>query len=110
MSGFLVREHQAQSTRAHPVGSASGNPGENTLLPDTLAEFTRLGISPHEIALDGRFQRGPTCEALARFMSERVFIAGRQQPVPNAAYNAIAPEPRAGSVTSSAATDYAEAR
>lgn len=63
-----------------PAASAPGNPGENTLLPMTVAEFTRLGISPREVALDGGFQPGPTREALAAITPERVFISGRQQP------------------------------
>jgi IS5 family transposase len=63
-----------------PSASAPGNPGENTLLPDTVAELTRLQISPREIALDGGFQSGPTRESLAALQPERVFISGRQQP------------------------------
>jgi len=63
-----------------PSASAPGNPGENTLLPDTVAELTRLRISPREIALDGGFQLGPTSESLAALEPERVFISGRQQP------------------------------
>lgn len=63
-----------------PAASAPGNPGENKLLPTTVAEFTRLGISPREIALDAGFQPGPTREALAGIAPERVFISGRQQP------------------------------
>ena len=63
-----------------PAASAPGNPGENTLLPTTIRELTRLGISPREVALDGGFQPGPTSEALAGIAPERVFISGRQQP------------------------------
>jgi len=63
-----------------PTASAPGNPGENTLLPDTVAELTRLQISPREIALDGGFQSGPTSESLAALEPERIFISGRQQP------------------------------
>jgi IS5 family transposase len=63
-----------------PSASTPGNPGENTLLPTTVAELTRLGISPREIALDGGFQTGPTTETLAALEPERVFISGRQQP------------------------------
>lgn len=63
-----------------PAASAPGNPGENKLLPTTVSEFTRMGISPREIALDGGFQSGPTREALAEIAPERVFISGRQQP------------------------------
>ena len=63
-----------------PAASAPGNPGENTLLPDTVAELRRLQISPREIALDGGFQTGPTSSSLAGLAPERVFVSGRQQP------------------------------
>jgi len=63
-----------------PSASAPGNPGENTLLPDTVAELTRLQISPREIVLDGGFQSDPTSSALSGLEPERVFISGRQQP------------------------------
>jgi IS5 family transposase len=48
-------------------------------LPQTVAEFRRLGLSPREVALDGGFNSGPTSEALAPLAPERVFISGRQQ-------------------------------
>jgi transposase, IS5 family len=63
-----------------PGSTAPGNPTENTLLPATVAELTRLGISPREVALDGGFQVGPTNQALAELAPERVFVAGRQEP------------------------------
>ena len=63
-----------------PASTAPGNPTENTLLPDTVAELKRLGISPREVAVDGGFSTGPTNEALADLAPERVFISGRQQP------------------------------
>jgi IS5 family transposase len=63
-----------------PAATAIGNPGEDTLLPDTVAELRRLGISPREVALDGGFNIGPTREALEDLAPERVFISGRQQP------------------------------
>jgi transposase, IS5 family len=63
-----------------PATTAIGNPGEDTLLPQTVAELKRLGISPREVALDGGFNVGPTSEALEDLAPERVFIAGRQQP------------------------------
>jgi IS5 family transposase len=63
-----------------PASTAPGNPQENTLLPGTVAELTRLGISPREVALDGGFQPRPTNQALAELAPERVFIAGRQEP------------------------------
>jgi transposase, IS5 family len=63
-----------------PAASVIGNPGEDTLLPDTVAELKRLGISPKEVALDGGFNVGPTRQALEDLEPERVFISGRQQP------------------------------
>jgi IS5 family transposase len=63
-----------------PPASRPGNPGENQLLPDTVTELERLGLSPSEVALDGGFQTGPTTDALQALAPERTFIAGRQQP------------------------------
>jgi IS5 family transposase len=50
------------------------------LLPDTVSELERLGLSPCEVALDGGFNTGPSGETLAPLSTERVFISGRQQP------------------------------
>jgi hypothetical protein len=50
------------------------------LLPQTVAELMRLGLSPRGVALDGGFNTGPTNDALARLDPDRVFISGRQQP------------------------------
>jgi transposase, IS5 family len=63
-----------------PAATAPGNPGEDALLPDTVTELGRLGISPREVALDGGFNVGSTGEALEELAPERVFISGRQQP------------------------------
>ena len=63
-----------------PASTQVGNPVENTLLPDTVAELERLGIRTREVALDGGFMPGPTNQALDELAPERVFIAGRQQP------------------------------
>jgi len=63
-----------------PASTQVGNPGENTLLPATVAELERLGIRPREVALDGGFMAGPTNQALEPLEPDRVFIAGRQQP------------------------------
>jgi transposase, IS5 family len=63
-----------------PAATAPGNPTENTLLPETVAELERLGLAPREVALDGGFQPGPTDDALAPLAPERTFIAGRHQP------------------------------
>ena len=62
-----------------PAATAIGNPGEDTLLPQTVAELKRLGISPREVALDRGFNVGPTTQALNDLAPERVFISGRQQ-------------------------------
>jgi IS5 family transposase len=50
------------------------------LLPQTVAELERLGLSPKEVALDGGFQTKASLEALAPLAPERVYIAGRSQP------------------------------
>jgi IS5 family transposase len=63
-----------------PAATAPGNPAENALLPDTVAELERLGLCPREVALDGAFMPGPTNEALGELRPERVFISGRQEP------------------------------
>ncbi len=63
-----------------PAATVPGNPGEDSLLPQTVAELQRLGISPREVALDGGFNVGPTGEALADLAPESVFISGRPQP------------------------------
>jgi transposase, IS5 family len=63
-----------------PAASRAGNPGENVLLPDTVAELERLGLSPKEVAVDGGFHTGPTSEALSALAPKRVFITGRRQP------------------------------
>jgi IS5 family transposase len=63
-----------------PAASLPGNPVENTLLPQTIAELDRLGLAPKEVALDGAFTLGPTTDALNDLAPERLFIAGRQQP------------------------------
>jgi len=79
-----VTEHTRRGARGLilPAPTRIGNPGEDTLLPDTLAEMARLGISPREIALDAGFNVGPTRQALEDHGLEpdRVLIAGRQQP------------------------------
>ena len=63
-----------------PAASASGNAGENTLLPDTVAELERLDLRPREVALDGAFGHRLSEEQLAPIEAERVFVSGRQEP------------------------------
>jgi len=77
-----VTEHTQAGARGLilPPSTRLGNPGEDTLLPDTVSELKRLGISVKEVALDGGFNAGPTREAFKDLEPERVFISGRQQP------------------------------
>ncbi len=77
-----VTENTKRGARGLIVPSATeiGNPTEDTLLPDTVAELHKLEISPREIALDGGFNVSPTRDALEDLTPERVFISGRQQP------------------------------
>jgi transposase, IS5 family len=79
-----VTEHTRRGARGLilPAPSRVGNPGEDTLLPDTVKELKRLGISPKEVALDGGFNVSPTRKAFEDhdIDPDRVFIAGRQQP------------------------------
>jgi IS5 family transposase len=77
-----VTEHTKPGARGLivPASHQIGNPSENTLLPSTVAELTRLGIKPREIALDGGFQPTPTNAALAELDPKTVFIAGHQEP------------------------------
>jgi IS5 family transposase len=62
-----------------PASSELGNPTEDTLLPATVAELQRLGITVQEVAVDGGFNTGPTNTALADLQPKNVFIAGRQE-------------------------------
>jgi hypothetical protein len=63
-----------------PASTALGNRQEVVLFPDTVAELTRLGLTPREVGLDASFQAGPTDAALEDLAPKTVFIAGRQQP------------------------------
>ena len=64
-----------------PASTQLGNPAEETLLPQTVAELGRLAIKIREVAVDGGFKPGPTNTALADLQPKTVFIAGRQEPV-----------------------------
>jgi transposase, IS5 family len=77
-----VTEHTQPGARGLilPASTKPGNPAEETLLPATVAELVRLGISPREIAVDGGFKPGPTNTALEDLAPETVYIAGRQEP------------------------------
>jgi transposase, IS5 family len=62
------------------AATAPGNPGENRLLEQTAAELDRLGLRPHEVAVDGGFLPGLTAQTLAGLAPSRTFIAGRTEP------------------------------
>ena len=94
-----------------PPQSQIGNPAEDTLLPATAAELTKLGIKLREVMVDGGFNVAPTNTALEG-LTDEVHIAGHQEMglgAPAAADSATAPAPRDGSATSSAATACAAA-
>jgi len=78
-----VTEHTKRGARGLilPASTESGNPAEDTLLPGTVAELKRLGISVREVAVDGGFNTGPTNTVLADLQPKNVYIAGRQEPV-----------------------------
>jgi transposase, IS5 family len=63
-----------------PAATAVGNPGENRLLDQTVAELERLGLRPREVALDGGFVPGPTQQTLSALAPTRTFISGRAEP------------------------------
>ena len=62
-----------------PPATAPGNPTENALLPDTVAELQNLGLTVREVALDGGFMPTPSNDALAALNPDRVHITGRQE-------------------------------
>jgi transposase, IS5 family len=61
-----------------PPSSQIGNPGEETLLPATAAELTKLEIKLREVMVDGGFKQAPTNTALEG-LADEVHIAGRQE-------------------------------
>ena len=65
-----------------PPATAPGNPGENTLLPGTLAHADKLAFKLAELALDGGFRGGPTDDAIAASEQQpkTVYIAGIREP------------------------------
>ena len=78
-----VTEHTQRGARGLILPGAAtqiGNPGEDALLPATIAELGRLGIRVQEVAVDGGFNVGPTTAALEDLAPKNVFIAGRQEP------------------------------
>ncbi len=75
-----VTEHTRRGARGFvlPAATRPGNPAETTLLPDTITELGRLGITPRELVCDGGFQAGRTRDSVPDQTS--VFISGRHEP------------------------------
>jgi hypothetical protein len=89
-----VTENTRTGARGLSIPAASsqlGNPTEDTLLPDTVAEPERLGLSPREVALDGGFNIGPTRQALETLDPERT--VHRRPPTTRQPTNAAPPGP-----------------
>ena len=61
-----------------PPQSQIGNPAEDTLLPATAAELTKLNIKLREVMVDGGFNTTPTNTALEG-VTDHVHITGRQE-------------------------------
>ena len=95
-----------------PSATAIGNPGEDTLLPDTVAELKRLGISPAEVALDGGFNSARPARRSKTLRPSGCSSPAANSPAPNApnaGCSATEPAPKAASATSNAATAWTEA-
>ncbi len=77
-----VTENTRPGTRGLvvPAATASGSPGENTLLPTTVSELEGLALRPREVALDGGFGHRLSEQQLASLAPDRVFVSGRQEP------------------------------
>jgi transposase, IS5 family len=65
-----------------PPTTAPGNPGENELLPGTLAKLDKLGFAIRELALDGGFGKHITQDAIDATSQtpKTVYVAGSQEP------------------------------
>ena len=108
-----VTEHTKTGARGLilPASTELGNPAEETLLPDTVAELERLGIKIREVALDGGFKPGPTTPRSRTFNPRRCSSLAARNPAPsahNGGCGATAPARRAESITSNAATGWTD--
>ena len=94
-----------------PASTALGSRAENALLPGTVAELERLGISPgRSRSMAGSCPARPT-RALEDLHPRRCSSRAARSPAPNApnaGCGATEPAPRAGSATSNAATGWTE--
>jgi IS5 family transposase len=61
-----------------PPPTAPGNPGEEKLLPTTVTELQRLGLTVAEVAVDGGFPVRLTQQAFEPLEPDTLFIAGKR--------------------------------
>ena len=90
-----------------PAASLPGNPGENTLLPNTVAELDRLGLTPKRSrwTAASRSPRRPSSSKTSDPTACSSPGASNPAPgAPNAVCSATAPAPKDASAISSAAT------
>ena len=75
-----ITPHTRKGARGFVLAPATapGNPGEQTLLPATVAELLTLDLTPAEVALDGGFPVCATAHALEPIAPDRLFIAGKR--------------------------------
>jgi IS5 family transposase len=66
-----------------PTSTADGNPGENELLPATLARLDAQGIAIHEAAVDGGFGKHVTVEAFQNSAQDDVTVWNPNAPAPD---------------------------
>jgi len=66
-----------------PTSTAAGNPGENELLPATLARLDAQGISIREAAVDGGFGKHVTVEAFQNSAQQPVTVWNPNAPAPD---------------------------
>jgi IS5 family transposase len=63
-----------------PAAHAPGNPGENTLLPQTAGELQQAGMRPREIVADGGFLPGPSKDAFPELDEDGIHLAHQHEP------------------------------
>jgi hypothetical protein len=89
-----------------PAAGLPGNAHEDTLLPQTASELTRLGLTPREVAWTAASHWRPPPRLSASFRPSGCSSPDASNPARGAhsgACSATAPAPRAASATSSAA-------
>jgi hypothetical protein len=106
-----VTEHTRSGARGLilPASHQLGNPSENTLLPGTVAELTRLGSSRGRSRSIAAFSPPPRTPRSPSSTPRRCSSRAARNPppdTPSAGWRATEPAARAGSATSNAATGW----